>query len=626
VQGCWYKLGMCLLYEDRYDEARVALEALEKHPTHPRAEDAAFEIVRITLLQRRDAEESGDPAGLKAAGDEIQAAMDRFVRLFPASPRAQDFVYLRAVAEEKSNRFLAAADLYAQVPRTAPSHERALASAGYCLYRQAETLWEAFRRERKACMDRLAEERKRGGQPPPREDAFETIAGPALLEKRAEALRLLEQAATRLEDYDRFASGELARDPKGPESRKVAVLAARYYLSRIHLHETARKPERVLDNLRDVENRFPERLYDGQVALILESRIAAALDLGKIDDGTPECAIKTFDLLRDRYASAGGAAITRSAEGLAWAVDRLAVALEIELKRYDQSDPAREKLEELRRAAHPDDAALDAAKAESAVYRSKMNPKRERLLRLRREASDLFVFWIARRTDEGPPVRAADLDTIGNLLMDMAGKTPPGSDRNSLYEKALRVYQILRNQIDLYRRGETRVPPAGIPPDDFWKTTWRMSRCHAAVGRYEEALAAFDLLLRDERLRGSAFLLEEKAGLHVRYGDDLWNRERKRAAGQYESAREIYAQFIRKEDPAAQPPASRENRRLYWNACEQYLRLCLKLNEAEQAEDFVAKQRRQAPALDGDAFGYRTALDAIEKEIAGRRPPAAKAP
>ncbi len=151
-----------------------------------------------------------------------------------------------------------------------------------------------------------------------------------------------------------------------------------------------------------------------------------------------------------------------------------------------------------------------------------------------------------------------------------------------------------------------------------------MAKCNAAAGKYEDAIRAYEALLKDDRLKNMGFLFEEKAEVHVRYGDALWDKERKKATEQYEAARRIYGQLITKVDLVAVPPPPKEALRACWNANLAYVQLYIKLNEAERAMEYIKKQKHLYPKLDANEFGYQSAIDAIEKELEAKLPKARK--
>jgi tetratricopeptide (TPR) repeat protein len=206
------------------------------------------------------------------------------------------------------------------------------------------------------------------------------------------------------------------------------------------------------------------------------------------------------------------------------------------------------------------------------------------------------------------------------MMLELAEKSDDASEKRGYFEKALYLFQLLGNQIDKYRKGQSTTPPYGINLDDFWKTPWRLAKCNAALDKFDDALRAYEALLQEERLKNFGFLYEEKASVHVQYGDALWDKERKKAIEQYENARKIYGQLIMKVDPIAEPPPPKEALRAYWISNLAYIRLYVKLNEIQRAMDRIKQMKHLYPDLDQNEFGFKEAVDKLEKEIGTRLP------
>jgi tetratricopeptide (TPR) repeat protein len=604
VPTCYYKIGMCYLYQGRYEEAMIAFEALERNPGHPLAEEAAYERVRAANQERRFIE-ALFPGDAKVVEEQVRLAMDRFIALFPASPRAWDLIYSRAAAEEGRHNYKEAAALYAKVPSSAPLYENSLAAIGHCGYKQAEAIWDKYKKERAARVAQLREDRKRARLPDLAEAELEKMADVALGTWIKEATRLFNEAEARLKEYNACGADRLKTDPQCPGSRKAAVLVARNALSKLYLHEALHKPQAVLDLLRDVEVDFNDTEFDAQVSQILESRLKAAIELDLLKGDGPMTALSTLDLLRRRYPVAGARIITRCAKEIAWAFDKQAAALDVEIQSM--------------KAPNPD--ALTAAVPEGQDLAARLQQKRDEALRFRRLSAALFHDWIVRRADEGPAVRPAELEGAGALLVDLADGTSSPDERRQFYEMALDVYRLLWKQIDDYQTGKSKDPPQGIHPDDCWKTAWRMAKCNAAIGKHEDAIRAYDGILRDERLKGMGFLFEEKAAVHDRYGDALWDRERQKATEQYHCAQRIYSALSQRVDPLATPPPPKEALRAYWNSHLASIRLLVKLNDLENARRSIRNQKQWNPKLDQNEFGYQSAVEAIDTWLDQKLPP-----
>lgn len=219
----------------------------------------------------------------------------------------------------------------------------------------------------------------------------------------------------------------------------------------------------------------------------------------------------------------------------------------------------------------------------------------------------------------GEDIKPLNLDGVGNKLFELAEKSPPGRARNDLTKQALDMFVALWAQMEMHLNGQGG-PLEGIPEDDYWKTQWRQAKCYAALGQYDSALLVYDALVKDPKRKNQGFLYEEKAAVHVRYGDELWTRDRKKASEQFDAARKIYGQLIVRIDPLAEPPPPKEAFRVYWQANLAYIQIYVKMNDAESAMRRILQVKNLYPKMDGNEFGFQSGVEAIEKELQAKLP------
>lgn len=252
---CWYQIGRCYYYVDRYYEAAEALSMLQSPPMNRSPEAPQAAILKRSALARI-AKITKDKADERAL-EEFRAWL---VRTFPKEAGDQELRQL-ALDMEAKGQFLEAARTWEKLAQPDKAfQEEALFNVGYNLYREGNRLLESAKgSEREKLMPQVMD-----------------------LWKRA-----LESFRKHLAHMEKLPS----KDARTVRNAIGSILFA----CRILVHPRFDQPEEALKISDDLERRFPNA--DPKLVIaIMSLRINAKVKAGRILDAEED-----FQVLKSRY-------------------------------------------------------------------------------------------------------------------------------------------------------------------------------------------------------------------------------------------------------------------------------------------------------------------------------------
>jgi len=256
VAHCWFQIGLCYFYLDRYYESVAAFTKLEdsmiKNANASKAADGALRKLMALKKLKGITKDSADQA---AYDDFLRWATGAYPKQIGSSGKREAAISsedrARELAEgkkwsEAADKYREAADAWAGISSdtTDPFYEEALFTAGFDWYRRGD------------CLNRSGN----AGDAAKITDAFG---------------RALQSFANHLAYVDKLANKE----------RTVIknAVGSVMFSCRIYLHKTVNKPEKALEVSTDLEKRFPGA--DATFVMnIMSQRIDAKLDMGKMGE------------------------------------------------------------------------------------------------------------------------------------------------------------------------------------------------------------------------------------------------------------------------------------------------------------------------------------------------------
>ncbi len=247
VPECWYQIGRCYYYLDRYYEAITALSMLEKAPLSASKEAPQAAMLKLQSLQRIS-KVTQDKADVKALED----YRTWVTRTYPNQAGAQLIRQSAIDAEVKQNFIQAIEEWTKLVKPGTETYEEAVFSVGFNRFREGDRLFG------QAAKQRVAPER-------------EKMAG--------QALDHWTKALASFKDHLKFVDKMPTKDAKAVKNAVGSLM----FSCRILVHERINKSEEALAISQDVDKRFPTA--DPKLVIaIMSLRIDAKVKKGLVEE------------------------------------------------------------------------------------------------------------------------------------------------------------------------------------------------------------------------------------------------------------------------------------------------------------------------------------------------------
>jgi len=244
---CWYQIGRCYYYLERYYEAIQALGMLEKSPLSATKEAPQAAMLKLQSL-KNIARVTKDKADEKALED----FRTWVTKTYPNQAGAQ-LIRQAAIDAEVKQNFVEAIDKWGQLvkPGTEP-YEEALFSVGFNRFREGDKLFNQADKQRVA-----SEKQKLAGQ----------------------ALDQWTKALASFKEHLAFVDKMTTKDAKAVKNAVGSLM----FSCRILVHEKVNKSEEALAVSQDVDKRFPTA--DPKLVIaIMSLRIDAKVKKGQVEE------------------------------------------------------------------------------------------------------------------------------------------------------------------------------------------------------------------------------------------------------------------------------------------------------------------------------------------------------
>ncbi len=263
VSECWYQIGRCYYYLDRFYEAVAALSVLEKPTLSATREAPQAAMLKLQSLQRiaKASRDKGDEKTLEDYRTWV-------TRTYPNEAGAQ-LIRQAAIDAEVKQNFAEAIDKWTQLLKPGTeTYEEAVFSVGFARFREGDRLFD------QAAKQRLASERDK-------------LAG--------QALDQWTKALVSFKDHLAFVDKMQTKDAKAVKNAVGSLM----FSCRILVHDKVNRSEEALAVSQDVDKRFPTA--DPKLVIaIMSLRIDA-----KVKKGLVEEAEEDLKALKAKYDKEG---------------------------------------------------------------------------------------------------------------------------------------------------------------------------------------------------------------------------------------------------------------------------------------------------------------------------------
>jgi tetratricopeptide (TPR) repeat protein len=247
VSECWYQIGRCYYYLDRYYEAVQALSVLEKAPLSATKEAPQAAMLKLQSLQRI-AKVTKDKADEKALED----FRGWVTKTYPTQAGAQ-LIRQSAIDAEVKQNFAAAIEEWSKLVKPGTEiYEEAVFSLGFARFREGDRLFDQAAKQRVAAdRDKLS----------------------------AQGLDQWTKALSSFKEHLAFVDKMTTKDAKAVKNAVGSLM----FSCRILVHEKVNKAEEALALSDDVDKRFPTA--DPKLVIaIMSLRIDAKVKKGMVEE------------------------------------------------------------------------------------------------------------------------------------------------------------------------------------------------------------------------------------------------------------------------------------------------------------------------------------------------------